>query len=889
MLKIRKTFLTVIICAAILACGASGISHAYDLFRTTLSPSSVSSENAMTDESFSFGSKVRSDIKFMSVVYSVAQAFFEEGSEKDKIFKVLRDKFLWNDDLIRDLNIDLDGLAEEGREQEGFLSLSFTLPDGRTEGVIGLCPGGSEITSQMSDKNWERIGNYEFFIEKKIWVSEKNAQKDPSSGSRRKSFMSQIYKGDILAHVSYKINECLEKTDVVGAIRIFFTSGVFQDKKEDLPAVSFIFNKVIDLAKKGNMDIENARKFFLGTRGGVSVFSVSPEVSESVQIMSAQALSVLSWHKRGSKEASFFRISADPGKMAKAGDKDRGPSFLEVTHGTGIAAASSEGQPGFYWRGVEKIKKLGSNLFPQLMPTHVPESRTESFVMYAMNHGFVPVPDGLAAGTSSGKISTLHDTFFLNDTLPGSAQTTSTGAGHFQAEKLDIKYVTEGSGVQVNVRYNGSGEVEEVIVQEVREGDWTLALPGYVDYVINFGGLRFNDISVSLSAEQVSFFNRHIMEYIGDGRISDEDLKGSLKQFSRSFEIKAAPYTGFISGKGAALLETVTGVPSYRWIGSFDAFKSENPGGLEEMYRSLSSIDDVEKKVVELAGNLRILTEKADVYNNTSAGKTGTIKVLGASEIRGADNELAIERGNSSFSGIGPFVEYAAHNEKLLREVMFGDNTEDRLLRIPEEWIKLVRGNTAIMGILHKFQESPHGFVELYSDKRPEGVRDVYGVITKPLSDNLKKSKRTKANTVTLFPVYKGEVLPVNDNRRWGGEDYRKSIISPYGYNYDDAGVLRSIIMGLRLSVIAADPGKDENSEFVKETSFMYKELCLRHGIEENDFDLTPRDIVNMALGTENDRIFSLNKLIKLLPIMPFNAEELHLIYERYLEVMRRA
>jgi hypothetical protein len=44
-----------------------------------------------------------------------------------------------------------------------------------------------------------------------------------------------------------------------------------------------------------------------------------------------------------------------------------------------------------------------------------------------------------------------------------------------------------------------------------------------------------------------------------------------------------------------------------------------------------------------------------------------------------------------------------------------------------------------------------------------------------------------------------------------------------------------------------------------------------------------------MALGTENDRIFSLNKLIKLLPIMPFNAEELHLIYERYLEVMRRA
>jgi hypothetical protein len=179
--------------------------------------------------------------------------------------------------------------------------------------------------------------------------------------------------------------------------------------------------------------------------------------------------------------------------------------------------------------------------------------------------------------------------------------------------------------------------------------------------------------------------------------------------------------------------------------------------------------------------------------------------------------------------------------------------------------------------------------VEFYSSQRPEGINDPYGVITKDLPETLRTNRRTRSNTITLFPVFKGEVLPQRNNKRWGGEDHRKSIISPFGINYDSAGMVRSAILGLRLSVIAKDEALGADSDFVLETLKQYKALCLAQGQEERSFDLNTTDILNMARGEERTQILSLNKLIKLLPIMPFNTEELRHIYNRFREVLIRA
>jgi len=75
------------------------------------------------------------------------------------------------------------------------------------------------------------------------------------------------------------------------------------------------------------------------------------------------------------------------------------------------------------------------------------QEQKDNLIMYIMNHGFVEVPEGIKelTGKEQGSISTFHDTVFINNLIPGSYQTTSTGPGHFQATNLDVKYITQGN------------------------------------------------------------------------------------------------------------------------------------------------------------------------------------------------------------------------------------------------------------------------------------------------------------------------------------------------------------------------------------------------------------------------------------------------------------
>jgi hypothetical protein len=111
----------------------------------------------------------------------------------------------------------------------------------------------------------------------------------------------------------------------------------------------------------------------------------------------------------------------------------------------------------------------------------------------------------------------------------------------------------------------------------------------------------------------------------------------------------------------------------------------------------------------------------------------------------------------------------------------------------------------------------------------------------------------------------------------------------PVGYNYDQGGFVRSLMLGLRLCEIAHKK-YDENNTFVEETYWQYKNFCLAQGMEDQLFTLTKEDIFNLA-GTKGIQAFtsSLNHLIQLLPIVPYNLEEIRAIHERAKEVIIRA
>ncbi|MBU0571469.1 MAG: hypothetical protein KJ995_05980, partial [Candidatus Omnitrophica bacterium] len=131
-------------------------------------------------------------------------------------------------------------------------------------------------------------------------------------------------------------------------------------------------------------------------------------------------------------------------------------------------------------------------------------------------------------------------------------------------------------------------------------------------------------------------------------------------------------------------------------------------------------------------------------------------------------------------------------------------------------------------------------------------------------------------------------------NRLWqaasGVLSPQNTIIAPVGINYDAAGIIRSVFLGLKLSEIARDGEYTAESGFVKAALADYKALSLALGQEAREFNLRGEDLVNMARGKTMEIIVtSLNRLIKLLLIMPVNIEEQREIYEHAREVLARA
>lgn len=233
-------------------------------------------------------------------------------------------------------------------------------------------------------------------------------------------------------------------------------------------------------------------------------------------------------------------------------------------------------------------------------------------------------------------------------------------------------------------------------------------------------------------------------------------------------------------------------------------------------------------------------------------------------------------------------INHIDENDALFKDVL-GEGKQETLVRVPVEAIESV-GIDNIKNFLETFQSAQNGYVELFymsgSFEVADSVYEKYGLYKKPFKTaDGKDIKRTRENTITLFPAFKGDgdidqsaILP-----RLGcvGISAKDTILSPIGLQHDPAGLIRATIFGLKVMDIARQvrDGKSIDKDAIH-IDILNK---LRDALDPSDFEnfnLTPDDIIALASGDINHLIPALNKLIRLLPIAPINIEELRQIYE---------
>ncbi|MFH1846780.1 MAG: hypothetical protein ABH869_04410 [Candidatus Omnitrophota bacterium] len=666
------------------------------------------------------------------------------------------------------------------------------------------------------------------------------------------------------------------------AIKYLFTTDVFQARDENLDVVCSLLNNLSHISKD-EKNRENTKDFIMLLIKSIVELTGNDEesikVAKAVQIMSAQSLNIMSWIDNKFKGADQIRLTINERLMVSSERDEKGKSFIYSTSLPDyIKEGNTEGKAGFFWRGVEDVAKLEGNIPEELMydkETFLANSK--KLLMYIMTHGFIKVPDKLKEATEKGEISTIHDTSFLHDFLPGSYQAVSTGDGHFQGDKLDIKYVTEGRGIQFNVLCDEKGNITEVLAQRIKAGDWFVALPCYKEYIINLGGLRFNDISVKCTDEQIGDFMKCQK---GDWRNADY-----RRQIAKASEKIKAPYIGIKHAKGEELVRTLNDI-RLKW------FENDFSAGMGRLWtladcykagfngRSISDIVDIFKEEF-----LKAKTQLQGYMIQNPEQMLTSLKQI-------KENMIAAEL--ITLNKTAGIKEYIDNNMVFFSECL-KDPATTKLIRIPIELIKSTGPeNVKILGDIFKKHDI---YLELFSadDKYlsiPESTYDEYGLEYGRLA-RISKDRRHKGNTITLMPVYKGDEFGTGGHKEkheWlvGDMEPEHTIIVPVANNFDRTGIVRSIILGLRLSEIA-DGNYKEDGTFVAYTLGMYLRLCLALGQDMKDIDFTTNDIWNMARGNLSQMVQALNKYIRTIPIVPFNTEEVREVYEYAREALIRA
>lgn len=795
------------------------------------------------------------------------------------------------------------GPEQMSRYQAGSIAFSRAL-DARLTAAAYLRHFNKAVESKRAKER-----NKEIFTERK------------EMEERSRSLLRQISRRSSASDTSYQVTQKVIEGKANDAVVYLLTSEVFQRINDNLDVPASIFNNLLSIYGRDRSVADNLVAFANDLKEKTVVLSGNDketvEAVKALQVMAQQALMIKSWIDRGIEGADEIRLTSRPNTMAQ--NQKRGKSYLDVytlpesvvmhpSFGTTLES-KEEGKPGYYWRGTEGVSKLGKdvkttlqdgtevelprNVVPELVYDHEAfSSSREKLVMYIMNHGYVAVPARLKQYTEDGKVSTNHGTGFTRRDIPGIAQAVSTGPGHFQGRKMDLKKIVSGTGFQFNVRYDMDGNIEEVIAQYVVPGSWAVSLPGHVDYMVAMDGeLLFDDISLELDVKEAKMFNKEF-------DFSDE----SEKAISAAIKTKGfAPYAGAIFPGGSKAVVKVMDDDKInaRWANEFSEGMSETMALAEiedilDYYRSKGPGSEIRLANI-VARNLKASFVDDPGEKPRLPGRED-VPIPLSKEAAAARVEKEIERlgkPDVTLGKTGAMDAYIEDNADFVVKTLLAEKAQDKLIRVSIETVERIGADT-MKGLLKKIQETPHGFVEIYSEEGPDALADTSGLVTKELPDTLKGSNRSRSNTITLFSVEKGEELPASKaNRRWkdslGGQDIEDTIIAPVGKRYDRLGVIRSIFFGLRLAEInRTNVGPESN--LVKTTFADYLALYVGQGRDSSNFDLTAEDIVNIASGADIVTVIrSLNKLIKLLPIMPVNVEEQKLMYERAREILIRA
>ncbi|MFA6141911.1 MAG: hypothetical protein WC738_01260 [Candidatus Omnitrophota bacterium] len=266
-------------------------------------------------------------------------------------------------------------------------------------------------------------------------------------------------------------------------------------------------------------------------------------VAKGLQIMVGNTIALQNLIDNGIKGAEKITLTTNLAEMLKAPDAVRGPSYINgLSIPGGMVVAIKEGAEGIYWRGAESVSKLGKNgenIIPEAVYAEN-KDKLDRLVMYTMLH-----------------VSGMHTTVFLHNRLPGSIQHISTGRGHFQSDKLDMKRMVRGQMVQFSDIYNTKGEMTANYAQNIGEGEAALSIPGSVDYISPISRIAvFNDVSARLAPAHVLNFNPGLKTNVA-GKTIEQVINDNLAIIEHAItheKPSQAGYTIVSYGKGSPAL-----------------------------------------------------------------------------------------------------------------------------------------------------------------------------------------------------------------------------------------------------------------------------------------------------------------------------------------------
>ena len=742
-----------------------------------------------------------------------------------------------------------------------------------------------KISPGRSEPGWQPLEGYEFLIGK-LW-EDKTMKIDGSSflGQIQALKKSQDPKMDAVQ----KIVKLVLEGNTSDALKLFFTSEAFQSKKENLDVPAGIFNRLLAVFEQ----YESQKEALLEFTRGLIKFTVefsgdnddAIEVAKVVQKMAGLVLML----------PEGLRFTVDENNTVQ--NRKQGKSFIDVnTLSDGIKEVKEETRPGFYWRGVEGVSKIRPE---NIMEFAIYNMRrflklNKKIVQYVMLHGGRKITCEVRKHILEDGLSNPHKTCFVNGMLPSSFQPTSTGPGHLQVKKmngkliglLDVKLVKRGEYIQVNVKYDTQGNFVKVVCQRVKKNEVCFSAPGWRDYMIDIGGYGlegFDDFSVPVTDTQAKLF---------DPDFKEDELEKIEKALGNKKDEDFAPYGALMFNDGPVLVKMNEQFPEARWVHvPENQFSDIN---FFEMHENILHSDAGSEFISSLGTLCREAKKEApmDILSLNEA------KIRAEKEINNIEDNAA---SLGMTDGIHSFIASSASllgGRKKRAEIK-------KLIRIPIEVLENIGvedSEVLLKTIQNKKNVKEKCYIKLFSSKKPllEVGADAYekfGIKNENLPSDFKMSR---ANTITLLPVDKGEEFPVSKlNAKWNrlfcsdGEMIRnpllETVISPIGYNYDQSGLARGVFFGMILSEIAANEEYTKDSSFVFNFLEAYKKLYLSGDNDPESFDLTAEDIINISRGEINALVKSLNKLIKLLPIMPVNVNEQREIYEHAKEAWIRA